>query len=104
MIEEEVEISIPSSEDFFKEIKEKYVRDIRREFIGRIIIVVIAGLGLISVLAWDDAMKNLYRDIVENADSLLGKFGYAILITFISVIVSILLGRSFYKKEEDISK
>jgi hypothetical protein len=99
MIEGEIEITIPSTEDFLKEIKDTEVKDIRTEFVGRVVIIVIAGLGLISVLAWDDALKNLYKSVVAESDSLFGKFGYALIITLISVVVSIILGRAFYNKE-----
>lgn len=99
MSTEKIEISIPSAEDFVENIKETRAKDIQTEFIGRIVTIIIAGLGLISVLAWDDALKSLYRNIVENSDSLLGKFGYASIITFIAVVVSVILGRAFIKKK-----
>lgn len=99
---EKVEISIPNAEQFVENIKETSAKDIKTEFIGRIVLIVIAGLGLISVLAWDDAIKDLYRSIVSDADSLSGKFGYAVLITLIGVVISIILGRIFIKRKTEI--
>ena len=80
---EKPDITIPSAEDFLKEMREMTSRDVRTEFIGRIVTIVIAGLGLISVLAWDEALKNLYASIVKNAESMSGKFWYAVIITFL---------------------
>jgi hypothetical protein len=99
---EKVEISIPTAEQFVENIKETDAKDIKTEFIGRIVLIIIAGLGLISVLAWDEAIKDLYKHIVEDAESLSGKFGYAILITLIGVIISIILGRIFIKRKTKI--
>ena len=99
MSQEDIEVNIPSAEDFMENIKRTDAKDVKTEFVGRIVIIVIAGLGLISVLAWDSAIKDLYKTIVSDSESLVGKFGYALLITFIGVVVSIILGRAFLKKK-----
>jgi hypothetical protein len=96
---EKIEISIPTAEEFVENIKHSSSKDIQTEFIGRIVIIIIAGLGLISVLAWDEALKDFYKEIVKNSESLAGKFGYAIVITLLSVIVSIILTRAFMKNK-----
>lgn len=99
---EKIEISIPTAEEFVENLKETDAKDIKTEFIGRIVLIVIAGLGLISVLAWDEAIKSLYSKIVEDSESLMGKFGYAVLITLIGVIISIVLGKIFIKRKTQI--
>ncbi len=96
---EKVDISIPTTKEFVKKMKNTGSKDIHKEFFSRIILIVIAGFGLMSILAWDGALKDLYKIIVTDSDSLLGKFGYAILITFISVVVSIMLSRIFMKNK-----
>lgn len=104
MSKEKIEISIPTAEEFFDHVENTKAKDIKTEFIGRIVIIIIAGLGLISVLAWDEALKDLYGKIVKNSDSLFGKFGYALIITLISVVVSIILGRIFMKDKKGNQK
>ena len=105
MSQEKIEVSIPTAEDFLEGIKKTDAQDIKTEFVGRIVIIIIAGLGLITVLAWDEALKDLYKAIVTNSESLFGKFGYAIIITLVSVLVSIILTRAFMKKKiENLNK
>ena len=97
---EKPDITIPSAEDFLKEMREMTSRDVRTEFIGRIVTIVIAGLGLISVLAWDEALKNLYASIVKNAESMSGKFWYAVIITFLGAVASMIISHIFLKKKK----
>jgi hypothetical protein len=94
------EIKIPQAEEFFKSSEIKEVsKSIKIEFLSRSITIIIAGLGLITVLAWDEALKDLYREIVANSDSITGKFGYALIITLVSVIVSVILTRVFMRRK-----
>lgn len=53
-----------------------------------------AALGLVSALAWNDAIKAAMKQALGEDDSLAGLFTYAILATFIAVIVLIVLGRA----------
>ena len=99
-MQEKIEVSIPTAEKFVQNMTDIEMKDIKTEFVGRIVTIIIAGLGLISVLAWDDALKDLYRSIVADSSSLNGKFGYAIVITLFGVIVSIILGRAFLRKKK----
>lgn len=94
------DIKIPQAEEFFESTKIKEVsKSIKIEFLSRFITIIIAGLGLITVLAWDEALKDLYREIFSNSESMLGKFGYALIITFVAVVVSIVLTRIFMRKK-----
>ena len=102
MFKEKIEVSIPTAEDFVKNIQDTEAKDIQTEFIGRVVTIVIAGLGLISVLAWDDALKDYYRYLVPNSETLGGKFGYAVIITLFGTVISIILGRAFIKKKKKI--
>ncbi|MCE9585086.1 DUF5654 family protein [Candidatus Nomurabacteria bacterium] len=45
-------------------------------------------------------LKDLYKTIITNSESLGGKFGYAVLITLIGVIISIILGKIFIRNKK----
>jgi len=52
-----------------------------------------AALGLVAALAWNDAIKETIKQILEGDDSLSSKYIYAILATAIAVIVVLVLAR-----------
>ena len=61
--------------------------------------ITVASLGFITVLAWDDTLKLLYKELFGDVDTLGSKFLYSLLVTFVAVAVSIILGKLFLKKK-----
>ena len=100
------EIKIPQAEEFFEAIEVKSTaKDIKLEFLSRIVTIVIAGLALITALAWDEVLKDVYLHFSEYFEGINQRLGYAIFITIFSVIVSVIIGRFFItkkKKSEDL--
>lgn len=95
--EKEIQIKIPQAEEFFDNMT-RVKEDITLEFFGRIVTIVIAGLGLITALAWDEALKDIFLEFFGNLSTLNQKLGYAIFVTILSVVISIVIGRIFLKK------
>ncbi|MCC7306587.1 MAG: hypothetical protein IT173_03410 [Acidobacteria bacterium] len=56
-----------------------------------------AALGLVSALAWNDAIKTAMKAVLGEDDSLSGLFIYAILATIIAVVVLLILARAAAK-------
>lgn len=52
-----------------------------------------ASLGLVSALAWNDAIKATIKKFFETDDNLAGLYTYAILATITAVIVVMVLTR-----------
>lgn len=69
------------------------------EFMDRLITIIIAGLGLIAALAWDEALKHLFH-IIFKESTLWGDIGYAVVVTLLATIVSIYLRKLFLKKAQ----
>ena len=61
--------------------------------IKTIITLVTTAFGLIAGLAWNDAIQKLIESVMGAGDALTGLFIYAIVVTIIAVIVTILLAR-----------
>ncbi len=94
------EIKIPQAEEFFHSMKTtEKSKSIKLEFTSRIVTIIIAGLGLITALAWDEVLKDVYIHFSEYFDGLNQRLGYAIFITIFSVIVSVVIGRIFIRKK-----
>lgn len=76
-----------------KKIKEEQVV-IRKEIKEKTVGYILAALGLVAGLAWNEAIKSLIDQLFPNlGGGVLIKFMYAILITIIIVIATIYLLR-----------
>lgn len=73
-------------------------RKVREKIIGYIL----AALGLVAGLAWNDAIKAGIESVFPaQENSLWARFVYAIVITAIVVIVSVNLAKLACKREEE---
>jgi len=67
-------------------------KEIKKEIKQRVSGYILAAFGLVAALAWNDAIKSLIEYFFPlNKNTVLIKFIYAVLITFIIVIISIYL-------------
>jgi len=57
------------------------------------ITLILGGFALVAALAWNEAIKSLFEQMLKNSGTLIGKFAYALLVTLIVVIVSMQLQR-----------
>lgn len=87
--QKDLNLDIADLEELLKNYANK---DVYREFLNRLFIVIIAGLGLISALAWDQVLREFFFQWIQR-DTLGARLGYALLITFITALFSVLLGR-----------
>jgi hypothetical protein len=90
-------------EDILMAIKSKIkseVVSVKQEIRNKVAGYIVAAFGLVAGLAWNDAIKS-FIDYFFPAEqnSLKAKFGYAILITILVVVVSVYVMK-FLKKEE----
>lgn len=65
----------------------------KKEIIENLSVLVTSAFGLVAALAWNSAIQQLFRDFLGEADSLPLMFLYALLITILAVIVTILIGK-----------
>lgn len=89
------DIHTETSEGFFEE---SAVREVKTKLFNHMTTIVIASLSLISALAWEEALHDLYELYFHNSQTILGKFGYAVLVTLITVIISVIIGRGYIKR------
>jgi len=76
-------------------------KEIKKEIQQRISTYILAAFGLVAAFAWNDAIKSLIEYFFPlNKNTVLVKFTYAILITFVVVIVSVYLTKLLSDKNE----
>ena len=57
-----------------------------------------AAFGLIAALAWNQAISDAVKQVFKNAnDQLTGEFVYAVLVTILAVVATLLIARSIAK-------
>jgi hypothetical protein len=64
------------------------------EVIEKIAALVTAGFGLVAALAWNDAIKAIFKAIFGEQGSIAAMVFYAVLVTIIAVIMTIWVGRA----------
>jgi small neutral amino acid transporter SnatA (MarC family) len=86
-------------------IKERIKKEsagVKREIRQRTIGYILTAFGLIAGLAWNDAVKSLIEYFFPfDKNTIFAKFIYAVLITFILVILSVYLIKLVGEKKEE---
>lgn len=67
--------------------------------------LITAAFGLIAALAWNGAIQALITKFISKDNDLVGQFVYAIIVTIIAVVMTLLIARSIGKlKEAEVKK
>lgn len=88
-----------TSQEWEKFLEEYHLTNLHTKFIDRTVTVVLASLGLITALAWDDALKALFTALVGH-ETVAQKLTYALIVTLIAIVATSVIRRIAKKKEE----
>lgn len=64
--------------------------------------LITAAFGLVAALAWNEAIKAIFKEVFGSADSIAPLLAYAITVTIVAVILTILVARSLSKMKSII--
>ena len=77
---------------------EKYeLKRIQTAATQNILTIIIASLGLMAALAWDEALRHLFENLFGGAGTLPEQLAYAVIITIVAAGVSVWVSK-YYKK------
>ena len=76
-------------------------KNLRSEFLKTMTQLATAGFGLVAALAWNEAIKDLISRFITQGSGLISRFIYAIIITFLAVLVTYLLGKGTQEAKEE---
>ena len=62
--------------------------------------LITAAFGLVAALAWNDTIKAVVKEVFGSSDDLVGMAVYAIIVTVLAVVMTILIGRSLAKAKK----
>ena len=63
--------------------------------------LIAAAFGLVAALAWNEAIKAIFKEIFGTADSVVPLLIYAITVTIAAVILTILVARQLSKMKAE---
>ncbi|MFQ5970413.1 MAG: DUF5654 family protein [Nitrososphaerales archaeon] len=67
---------------------------LRIEIIEKLAVLVTAAFGLVAALAWNEAIKSIFKQIYGPGEEVAPMVIYAVTVTAIAVIVTIIVGRA----------
>ena len=67
------------------------------EVLEKIAALITVAFGLVAALAWNDAIKAIFKEVFGSAESITPLLAYAITVTIVAVILTILVARSLSK-------
>ena len=65
----------------------------------RIAALLTAAFGLVAALAWNGAIRAVFARVFGDADNLVGMLLYAVIVTVVAVVVTIIIARSLSRQE-----
>lgn len=74
------------------------VGEVKNQVLATIATLMTTAFGLIAALAWNEAIKAIILEVFPKQSGITGLLVYAILITIIAVIATILIGRAIATK------
>jgi len=66
----------------------------KTEILDKIAALVTAAFGLVAALAWNDAIKTIFKEIFGEQSTIGPMLLYAIVVTIIAVILTIIVARA----------
>ena len=72
----------------------------KKEIIDKMSALVTAAFGLVAALAWNDAIKAIFKEVFGTPDKMSAMIAYAIVVTVIAVIMTLWIGRLAGKEEK----
>ena len=72
--------------------------EVKDQVLTTIATLITTAFGLIAALAWNEAIKAIITTFISTGNGITGLLIYAVLITIIAVIATILIGRAIATK------
>lgn len=70
---------------------------LRTQVIGQIAILMTGAFGFIAALAWNNAITTLVNEYIEAGKATLPLFVYAIIVTILAVVMTLIIARASAK-------
>ena len=96
---EKVEVSLDKLESTLKKYE---LQNIHSDFAEKMGLLIIASFGIITAVSWDQVLKLIAIHFFEQLDDIWVKLFYALFVTVLTVIVSIIVNQVFTKRRAKV--
>ena len=66
--------------------------------------LITAAFGLVAALAWNETIKTAVGRVFDSGDGLTGLLVYAIIVTILAVVMTLLIARALGKAKNSVEK
>ena len=66
--------------------------------------LITAAFGLVAALAWNETIKRAVAEVFGSSDDLVGLLVYAIIVTVLAVVMTLLIARALAKAKNAVGK
>ena len=78
----------------------KQANEVKGQVLQTIATLITTAFGLIAALAWNEAIKAIILQFLPKGSDLWGLLIYAVVITILAVVATIIIGRAIAQPEE----
>ena len=77
---------------------------LKQEVMDKIAALVTAAFALVAALAWNDAIKAVFKEVFGKADAVAPMLIYAVIVTIFAVILTVIVARAALKAKSLINE
>ena len=77
---------------------------VKQEMLSAMTSLIIVAFGLVAALAWNSAIQAIVKAVLGTSDSVPGLLTYAIIVTILAVIATVLITRAVAKAGVEIKE
>ena len=74
---------------------------LKQEILDKFGVLVTTAFGLVAALAWNDAIKAIFKEIFGDQSTVVPMLIYAIMVTIIAVILIVIVARAVAKAKNE---
>lgn len=87
-------------EQFKKILEQAEIKNVKKEFVNKVVTLIIAALGVIAALSWNETLQFIFRQLFGEHSTILARVLYSLGVTLIAVVLSVILGKLFLQNSE----
>lgn len=79
-------------------------KNVIEEILDKLGALVTAAFGLVAALAWNEAIQTIFKELFGTQEAIPLMLGYAIVVTVIAVVLTLIIARAITKAKQASSK
>ncbi len=85
-------------------VSEEKVKSLREEILDKMGALVTAAFGLVAALAWNEAIKAIFKEVFGTQETWIPMIIYASVVTVIAVVITLIIAKGISKAKRQSKK